>query len=53
MDGCAAQGSAGRLWTTSSGGQAGGSVDTAHGIFGFKAEEVEVTEETALRGSSK
>lgn len=50
---CATQGSAGRLWTTSSGGQARGCMDTAWGIFGFKPEEVEVTERTALRGSSK
>lgn len=28
-------------------------MDTAHGIFGFKPEKVEVTEGAALRRSSK
>lgn len=46
---CATAGNAAKMWTTSSGGQAGGC--KAPGIFGFKPEEVEVTEGTALRGS--
>ena len=50
---CAAQRSAGRLWTANSGAQARGCMGTVRGIFGFKPEEVKVTEGSALRGNSK